>query len=83
LRKALKQAVVWQLRPTNPAHAVEARRSEEKEMQPVDEQRAAVLIESAENTEMYIPILMRSAQVCGAARSSASGGAILTWTIRA
>ena len=58
LRKALQQAVVWQLRPTNPADAVEAPHPEDREMQPVDEHRAAILIESAENTDMYIPILM-------------------------
>jgi integrase len=58
LRKALQQAVVWQLRPTNPADAVEAPRPAEKEMQPIDEEQAASLIESAKNTEMYIPILM-------------------------
>jgi integrase len=57
LRKALQQAVIWQLRPTNPADAVEAPRPEEKEMQPIDEDRAVLLIQSAENTDMYIPIL--------------------------
>lgn len=58
LRKALQQAVIWQLRPTNPADAVETPRPEDREMRPVDEYRAAVLIESAEKTDMYIPILM-------------------------
>jgi integrase len=52
LRKAVQQAVIWQFRPTNPADAVEAPRPEEKEMQPIDEDRAVLLIESAENTEM-------------------------------
>lgn len=40
LRKALQQAVIWQLRPTNPADAVETPRPEDKEMQPIDEDRA-------------------------------------------
>lgn len=46
---------------TTPAHESGRRgrapRPEDKEMQPIDEDRAVLLIESAENTEMYIPIL--------------------------
>ncbi|HEY7098953.1 MAG TPA: hypothetical protein VH437_19670 [Terriglobales bacterium] len=57
LRKVLEQAVIWQPRPTNPADAVQTPRPEDKKMQPIDEDRAVLLIESAENTEMYIPNL--------------------------
>lgn len=58
LRKALQQAVVWQLRTTNPADAVDAPRVPEREIQPVEEERAAVLMEAAEGTNMFIPILI-------------------------
>jgi integrase len=58
LRKALQQAVVWQLRATNPADAVDAPRVPEREMQPIEEERAALLIEAAQNTDMFLPILI-------------------------
>ena len=58
LRKALQQAVIWQFRASNPANAVDAPRVPEREMQPVDEQRAASLIEAAENTDMCLPLLI-------------------------
>lgn len=58
LRKALQQAVVWQFRASNPANSVDAPRVPEREMQPVDEERAAFLIEAAENTEMFLPMLI-------------------------
>lgn len=58
LRKALQQAVVWQFRVTNPADAVDAPRVPEREIQPIDEERAVKLIEAAEETDMFLPILM-------------------------
>jgi integrase len=57
LRRALKQAVLWQLRPTNPADAVQAPRPSDIEMKPVEEERAGELILSAEGTDMFLPIL--------------------------
>jgi Phage integrase, N-terminal SAM-like domain len=53
LRRALKQAVLWQLRPTNPADAVQAPRPPDIEMKPVEEERAGELILSAEGTDMF------------------------------
>ena len=58
LRRALQQAVIWQIRPTNPAAMVEAPRAKDKEIKPVEEDRAAWLVEAAENTELYLPILI-------------------------
>lgn len=58
LSKALKQAVMWQLRPTNPATAVQAPRPVHKEVKAVEEDRSALLLGSAENTVLYLPILM-------------------------
>jgi integrase len=57
LRRALQQAVLWQLRPTNPADAVQAPRPPDIEMKPIEEERAGELILSAEGTEMFLPIL--------------------------
>lgn len=58
LSKALKQAVMWQLRPTNPANAVQAPRPVRKEVKAVEEDRSTLLLGSAENTVLYLPILM-------------------------
>lgn len=58
LSKALKQAVMWQLRPTNPANAVEAPRPVRREIKAVEEEHSALLIGSAQNTRLYLPILM-------------------------
>ncbi len=58
LRKALQQAVIWQVRPTNPAAMIQAPRAKDKEMKPVEEDRAGWLIEAAENTVLYLPILI-------------------------
>lgn len=58
LRKALQQAVIWQIRPTNPAAMIEAPRAKNKEMKPVEEDRAGWLIEAAAGTELYLPIRM-------------------------
>ncbi|HEX7361406.1 MAG TPA: site-specific integrase, partial [Bryobacteraceae bacterium] len=58
LSHAFKQAVMWQLRPTNPASAVQAPRPVRKEVKAVEEDRSALLLVSAENTVLYLPILM-------------------------
>jgi integrase len=58
LRRALQQAVIRQIRPTNPAAMIEAPRAKDKEMKPVKEDRAGWLIEAAENTVLYLPILI-------------------------
>jgi integrase len=57
LRKALKQAVIWQLRSTNPTEAVEAPRPVDKEMSAIDEDRSAWLIEAAAGTQFYMPVV--------------------------
>lgn len=53
LHKALRQAVLRQLRPTNPTDAVEAPRPIDKEMAALDEDGSAWLIQAA----FYMPIL--------------------------
>lgn len=58
LSEALEQAVKWQLRPTNPCHAVEAPRPEQREMKALNEERTVWLLRAAEGTEFYLPILM-------------------------
>jgi len=71
LRRALQQAVLWQLRPTNPTDAVQAPRPPDIEMKPVEEERAGWLIVSAEGTDMFLPILtalctgMRRGEILG------------------
>lgn len=57
LHKALRQAVVWQLRATNPIEAVEAPRPVDKEMNALDEDRSAWLIQAALGTPFYEPIV--------------------------
>ena len=49
---------MWQLRPTNPTNAVQAPRPVRKEVKAVEEDRSALLLGSAENTLLYLPILM-------------------------
>jgi integrase len=71
LRQALQQAVLWQLRPTNPADLVDAPRPPEIEMKPVDEDRAGFLILLSEGTRLFLPILtalctgMRRGEILG------------------
>ncbi len=57
LHAALKQAVKWQLRSTNPCDAVEAPRPIAKEMAAVDENGSASIMEAASGTDLYIPIV--------------------------
>ena len=57
LHTALTQAVLWQLRATNPADYVQAPRPAEPEMNAVDEDGSATLIASVAGTQFYIPVL--------------------------
>jgi integrase len=57
LREALQQAVIWQIRPTNPADAVEAPRPIEKEMNSVNEDKSAWLMRAAAGTRFYMPVI--------------------------
>jgi integrase len=70
LRQALQQAVLWQLRPTNPADLVAAPRPPEIEMKPVEEDRAGSLILLSEGTRLFLPVLtlctgMRGGEILG------------------
>ncbi len=57
LHNALKQAVLWQLRSTNPCDAVEPPSPSDKEMTAVDEEQSAWLISAASGTQFYMPII--------------------------
>jgi integrase len=58
LSKALKQAVLWQFRAANPANSVQAPRPVRREIEAIEEDRSALLLECAENTQLYLPILL-------------------------
>jgi len=58
LRKALAQAVRWNLIVANPADRVEPPRVRAEEVKPIDEVSAAWLIEVAQGTRLYLPILL-------------------------
>jgi integrase len=58
LHKALAQAVRWNLLVANPADRVEPPKVRAQEIQPIDEVRSAWLIELAEGTRCYIPIVL-------------------------
>ena len=58
LRKALAQAVRWNLLLANPADRVEPPRVRAKEVQPIDEVRSVWLMEMAQGTRLYLPIMM-------------------------
>lgn len=53
LRKALKQAVRWQLVPHNVAETVDPPRSPKKEIRPLSNEQVKVLLEAAEETKLY------------------------------
>jgi integrase len=57
LRAALNQAVKWRLVARNIAEAVEPPRVERREMRALDETETAKLLEAAEGTRMYTPIM--------------------------
>jgi integrase len=58
LSQALRQAVRWQMLPTNPAAAVAPPRIERKRMTVLDPDGAHRLLEIARPTELYMPILL-------------------------
>ena len=58
LRKALQQAVKWQLLARNPTEAVEPPRPQRKEMQVVDEAGTARLLQAVEGARLYMPVLL-------------------------
>lgn len=60
LRQALQQAVRWQLLQRNPADAIKPPKIERKQMQALDADSTAALIEAARSTEasVYIPLLI-------------------------
>jgi integrase len=58
LRKALAQAVRWNLIVANPADRVEPPRVRTEEVQPIDEVAAAWLIEVSQGTRLYLPIIL-------------------------
>ena len=66
LRQALQQAVRWQVLARNPADAVKPPKAERKEMQALDADEAAELIDTARETNLFIPILL--AVLCGLRR---------------
>lgn len=66
LRHALKQAVIWQLLPRNPADAVKPPRSERPQMTTYDVPQTATLIDSLQGTRLLVPILL--AVMCGLRR---------------
>ncbi len=58
LRKALQQAVKWQLLARNPTEAVEPPRPQRKEMRVVDEAGTARLLQAVEGARLYMPVLL-------------------------
>jgi integrase len=58
LRKALAQAVRWNLLVANPADRVEPPRVDQKEVQPIDAVAADWLITCAEGTRVYMAIML-------------------------
>jgi integrase len=58
LSEALTQAVGWQLLARNPAAAVEPPTAEAKEAKVIDESQSADLLDAAQGTRLYIPIMM-------------------------
>jgi integrase len=58
LRQALQQAVRWDLLSRNPADAVRPPKAERKELNVLDADAAAGLIEAARGSTLFIPILL-------------------------
>lgn len=58
LHKALRDAVRWRLLARNPADAVEAPRVVRKEMKVLDASQVGHLLESANGSRFYIPVLL-------------------------
>jgi integrase len=66
LKRALGQAVRWQLLLRNPADAATPPKVEKQEMQTYDLQETATLIEAMRSTTMHVPTLL--AVLCGLRR---------------
>ena len=66
LKHALKQAVIWQLLPRNPADAVKPPRAERLQMTTYDIAQTATLIEALRGTRLLIPVSL--AVMCGLRR---------------
>jgi integrase len=66
LRQALQQAMRWQLLVRNPADAVRPPKLERREMKVLDANGMAQLIETARETNLFVPILL--AVMCGPRR---------------
>lgn len=58
LRKALQQAIKWDLLVRNPCDAADPPRPVHREMQALDEEQTARLLEGAAGTRLYLPILL-------------------------
>lgn len=58
LHEALDQAVRWQLLARNPADAVEPPRPERHEMQVLTAEQVRLLLEAAQDTPWYVPVLL-------------------------
>jgi integrase len=54
----LSQAVRWNLLAVNPVDRVEPPRVRIKEVEPIDEVRAACLIEMDQGTRLYLPVVL-------------------------
>lgn len=66
LRQALQQAVKWRVLALNPADMVKPPRVERKEMQTLDTNATADMIEAARGGSMFIPVLL--GVLCGLRR---------------
>lgn len=58
LSEALKMAVKWQLLARNPADSVQPPAVEQKEVKAIDASQTAWLLELAEGTRLYLPIML-------------------------
>lgn len=58
LSEALRMAVRWQLLGRNPADSVEPPRVRAEEVQVIDETQTAWLLDCAQGTRLYVPILL-------------------------
>jgi integrase len=58
LSESMKKAVRWQLINHNPCDAVDAPKPEKKEMRALDEKESAVLLDAAQGTRLYYPVLI-------------------------
>jgi integrase len=75
LAQSLKQAVKWQLIARNPCDAVSPPRVERRQMEVLDADAAAALLEAARGHVLFMPILL--GVLCGLRRGEV---AALTWS---